>query len=146
MLNSITRSILRLAYYFPIRWGFVRSLNSVFPLWAASDAIYIGPSGPGATVYPELLALQQITANAAVSDAELYAHLSHPNPWVVCYCFEALFARRSSLLAVLPRPLLTRPELVSMGFTCLRSFRPLCDYIRHRLPAKYSDSARTNEP
>jgi hypothetical protein len=143
-VKPFARLLLRLAYSVAIRCGLIRSLHSFFPLWAASDAIYIGPAGPSAIVYPELLALQQVVASVAVPDEELFAHLSHRSPLVAGYCFEALFARRSSLLAVLPGNFLTRSELVSMGFTCFRQFTPLCDYIKRRLPAQYRDSAATN--
>ena len=119
-----------------MRTGMVKSLRVFFPLWSASDAIYIGPAGPGATIHTELIALRRIVANTSISDAEIHRHLSHPNPWVVGYCFEALVARRSALLKNLPASLLSRTESVCEGFTCLRFYQPLSEYVRGHLQAK----------
>ena len=133
------RFLLRCAYSFAMQRGFVRSLGAFLPLWAASDAIYIGPTGPSATIRPELRALRQIIACPTAADDDLYSQLSHQSPWVVGYCFEALLARRSSLLDALPPDLSTRNESVSMGCGCFRSFEPLHSYVTHRLAAELND-------
>jgi hypothetical protein len=114
----------------------VKSLTGFFPLWAASEAVYIGPAGPGASIRPELIALRKVVANASISDAEIHRHLSHPNPWVVGYCFEVLVERRSSLLKNLPASLLSRTEPVCEGFACFRIYQPLSEYVRDRLQTK----------
>ncbi len=144
IVKFITRLFLRFAYSLAIRCSVVRPLAWFLPLWSVSDSIYIGPSGPSATVYPELLALRQIISHTHISDAELYAQLSHRNPWVVGYCFEALLARRSALLDALPLSLLTRQEPVSIGVACFRCFEPLHIYITHRLNAEHYGTKSSN--
>ncbi len=64
-----------------------------------------------------------------MKDAELHEQLSHPNPWVVGYCFECLLARRSLLLAHLPATLKSRSESVHRGFTCMIVSMPLHQYV-----------------
>jgi hypothetical protein len=132
----ILRLFLRLAYSLALRAGMIHSLRSFFPLWAVSNAIYIGPAGPGATIHPELMALRKVVANPSISDVEIHRHLSHPNPWVVGYCFEALVERRSALLKNLPAGLFSRTEPVCEGFTCFRIYQPLSEYVRGHLQAK----------
>ncbi|EDY17202.1 hypothetical protein CfE428DRAFT_5220 [Chthoniobacter flavus Ellin428] len=132
----ILRLFLRLVYSLALRAGMIRSLKAFFPLWAASDAIYIGPAGPSATTYPELIALRKIVASTSISDAEILRHFSHPSPWVVGYCFEVLVERRSALLKNLPASLFSRAEPVCEGFACFRFHQPLSEYIRDRLQAK----------
>lgn len=132
----ILRSLLRLAYSLAMRAGMVKSLRAFFPLWRSSDAIYIGPAGAGATIHTELIALRKVVASTSISDAELHRHLSHSNPWVVGYCFEALVERRSALLKHLPASLFSRTESVCEGFTCFRIYQPLSEYVRGHLQAK----------
>ena len=139
-VKAMKRFFFRRAYSFAMRRGLVRSLQAFLPLWAASDAIYIGPVGPGATTHPEVRALRQIISCPTVTDDDLYSQLSHRSPWVAGYCFEALLARRSSLLSALPESLGARHESVSMGCGCFRSFEPLYSYVTHRLTAEKHDS------
>jgi hypothetical protein len=129
----VKRQIFRVIYRIVLRLDLLHSLRSFFPLWSVSDRIYIGPVGPSASVHPEVLAYNHVVADAEISDRNLYEHLSHDNPWIVGYCFEALLARRSPLLKSLPTSLRSRTELVGMGFTCFFSKSPLCDYVVARL-------------
>jgi hypothetical protein len=137
MLKLAKRFLLRSVYSMGVRCGLTRSLASFFPLWEVSDAIYVGPAGPAARIYPELLALRQVISAPDISDAELYSQLSHPSPWVVGYCFEALLARRSPLLSGMPTSLQARSELVCLGITCFRCIEPLHSYVAHRLAATF---------
>lgn len=134
------RLFVRLIYWAALRMKMVGFLRGFFPLWSVSNAIYVGPAGPSATIFPEYVALKRITADGAITDAEIHRHLSHSNPWVVGYCFEALMARRSRLLEDLPEGLLERQEKVTMGAGCYRLFSPLSEYIRGRLKAERIDS------
>ncbi|RYD81222.1 MAG: hypothetical protein EOP84_11330 [Verrucomicrobiaceae bacterium] len=133
-------------YHVALRLGLAHSLPSFVPLWAASDRIYVGPAGPGATVFPELLALRIVIANAAISDDQIRAFLSHPNPFVVGYCFEALLARRSTLLTLLPASLQTRNEEVSMGITSFDCTQPLHNYIAHRFLNAFHHEPKFDTP
>ncbi|MGV3661581.1 MAG: hypothetical protein ACO1TE_15445 [Prosthecobacter sp.] len=129
----IGRFFLRRVYSLALRLGWPRSPSFFFPLWAASDAIYLGPSGPAAGIHPEFTAWKQVVQDKFVSDAQLHAQLTHRSPWVVGYCFEALMARKSPLLSALPESLGARNEVVCEGVGCMRFPEPLKDYVRHRL-------------
>lgn len=54
------------------------------------------------------------------------------------YCFEALLARRSTLLRTLPISLSERHELVAMGYGGSRDYLPLHSYVTLRLATVYS--------
>ncbi|HEY1048804.1 MAG TPA: hypothetical protein VGE39_03575 [Prosthecobacter sp.] len=127
------RFLLRRWYALMLRCGLFQGLSTVFPLWARSDAIYVGPAGPCATVYPECVALKRVIKTSSINDAEFYEHLSHRSPWVVGYCFEALIARNSPLLDSLPETLLNRTEQVTVGLGCMRCYLPLREHVKNRM-------------
>lgn len=122
-----------MVYRLALRCGIGRSLSFFFPLWRMSNGIYIGPTGPSATIRPELRALRWVSrATQIISDAELHSHLTHWSPLVCGYCLEALILRRSPLLGCLPDALLARKEPVVMGCGCFVVETPLGEYALNR--------------
>lgn len=132
LITALHRTGIRMVYGLALRWRIGRSLRFFFPLWRVSNAVYIGPAGPSATIFPELRALQLVSQSGRIGDAELYGHLTHRSALICGYCLEALILRGSPLLERLPDALLNRQEPVVMGVTCFRVETPLGKFALNR--------------
>lgn len=135
LMNLCHRLARRLCIRRRMRRGKRVSLESAAKLWALSDIIFIGPTGPSAVVTPECELYRFYRIDPLTEDAQLQALLSHRSGTVAGYAFEILLYRGSPLADEAVRFLQDRKEEVTMGFTSFVVYSPICKYVSNRMKA-----------
>jgi len=112
------------------------SLETATHLWALTNVIYIGPTGPAARILPEFEAFRRIADNPEIREEQIFGLLQHESPSVAGYALELLISRGSRRVNEAATAVGNRSEEVSMGIGCLICFRPLSAYAQSRIQAE----------
>ena len=112
------------------------SLEAATDLWALSNVIYIGPTGPSARILPECEAFRLILHSPVIKEEQIFELLHHESPSVAGYALELLISRGSQRVIEAATVIGNRSEEVSMGIGCLICFRPLSAYAQSRIQAE----------
>lgn len=135
-MRSLNRWLARKRVQSALRLHSSISLEAAADLWALSNVIYIGPTGPAARIVPEFEAFRAIAGDLEIDEERIFGLLQHESPSVAGYALELLISRNSQRLNEAAAVVANRNEEVSMGLGCLVCYQPLCAYVQTRIEAE----------
>jgi hypothetical protein len=135
-MRSLKRWLVRKRVQHALRSDNYISLETATHLWALSNVIYIGPTGPSARILPEFEAFRRIADNPEIQEEQIFGLLLHVSPSVAGYALELLISRGSQRVNEAATVIGNRIGEVSMGIGCLICFSPLGAYAQSRIPAE----------